>query len=119
MPSEPSPIEIALTPRFKKDLRTLAKRYRRIRSDLQSLMQQLEAGEFPGDQISGMQLTLFKVRLRNSDIQKGKSGGYRVVYYVQTQTQIILVTMYSKSDQSDVDINTIQAALARYNQEIE
>lgn len=37
MPSEPSPIQIALTPRFKKDLRELAKRYRSIRTDLQPL----------------------------------------------------------------------------------
>ncbi|MEB3289230.1 MAG: type II toxin-antitoxin system RelE/ParE family toxin [Leptolyngbya sp.] len=119
MPNEPTPVEVALTPRFKKDLRTLVKRYRRIRSDLQPLIQQLEAGELPGDQIPGMQLTLFKVRLRNSDIQKGKSGGYRVIYYVQTQTQIILVTMYSKSDQADVDMNTITAALAQYDQDFE
>lgn len=119
MPSEPTPVEVALTPRFKKDLRTLAKRYRGIRSDLQPLIQQLEAGELPGDQIPGMQIALFKVRLRNSDIQKGKSGGYRVVYYVQTQTQIILVTMYSKSDQADVDMNTITAALAQYDQDFE
>lgn len=59
MPSEPAPVEIALTPRFKKDLRTFAKRYRRIRSDLQPLIQQLETGELPGDRISGILLTLF------------------------------------------------------------
>ncbi|WP_322096574.1 hypothetical protein [Planktothricoides raciborskii] len=37
MQSEPSPIQIALTPRFKRDLRELAKRYRSIRSDIQPL----------------------------------------------------------------------------------
>jgi hypothetical protein len=31
---KPSPIQIALTPRFKKDLRELVKRYRSIRSDI-------------------------------------------------------------------------------------
>jgi len=37
MQSEPLPIQIALTPRFKRDLRELAKRYRSIRSDIQPL----------------------------------------------------------------------------------
>ncbi|MEO0517256.1 MAG: type II toxin-antitoxin system RelE/ParE family toxin [Cyanobacteria bacterium P01_A01_bin.116] len=119
MPSEFTPVEIGLTPRFQKDLRLLAKRYRRIRSDLHPLMKQLEAGELPGDQIPGMKLTLFKVRLKNSDIQKGKSAGYRVVYYVQTQSQIVLVTMYSKSDRADIDVNVVKAALTQYNQSLE
>lgn len=49
MQSESSPIKIALTPRFKKDLRELAKRYRSIRSDIQPLIEQLQAGEIPQD----------------------------------------------------------------------
>lgn len=47
MQSEPSSIQIALTPRFKKDLRELAKRYRSISSDIQPLIEQLQAGELP------------------------------------------------------------------------
>jgi mRNA-degrading endonuclease RelE of RelBE toxin-antitoxin system len=68
MQSEPSPIQIALTPRFKKDLRELAKRYRSIRTDLQSLIDQLQAGETPGDRVAGIQYKIFKVRLKNSNI---------------------------------------------------
>jgi mRNA-degrading endonuclease RelE of RelBE toxin-antitoxin system len=119
MQSEPSPIQIALTPRFKKDLRELAKRYRSIRADLQSLTEQLQAGETPGDQIAGIQYKIFKVRLKNSNIQKGKSGGYRVIYYLKTDTKIILITIYSKSDFSDVSNETIEAAIAQYEQEIQ
>ena len=114
MPNDPNPIQIDLTPRFQKDLRTLAKRYRRIRSDLQPLIDQLQAGELPGDQVSGMKLTIFKVRLKNSDIQKGKSAGYRVIYYLKAQDRIILVTLYSKSDQPDVALETIKQALSQY-----
>jgi mRNA-degrading endonuclease RelE of RelBE toxin-antitoxin system len=43
-----------------------------------------------------------KVRVRNSDLQKGKSAGYRLLYYLQTNSSIILITIYSKSDQSDI-----------------
>ena len=120
MPSEPPAIQIALTPRFQRDLRTLVKRYRSIRSDLQPLIEQLQAGETPGDLITGIKYQVFKVRLKNSDIQKGKSGGYRVIYYVKTAENIILATIYSKSDRSDVGNDVIEDAIAQYeqNQEI-
>jgi mRNA-degrading endonuclease RelE of RelBE toxin-antitoxin system len=116
--SEPLPIQIALTPRFKRDLRELTKRYRSIRSDLQPLIEQLQAGEIPGDRIAGVKHQVFKVRLKNSNIQKGKSGGYRVIYYLKTAQGIILTTIYSKSDISDVSNEIIEEAIAQYEQEI-
>jgi mRNA-degrading endonuclease RelE of RelBE toxin-antitoxin system len=119
MPSEPSPIPIALTPRFKKDLRELAKRYRSIRTDIQPLIEQLQAGEIPGDRIAGVKYQVFKVRLKNSNIQKGKSGGYRVIYYLKTAQAIILATIYSKSDISDVSNEIIEEAIAQYEKEIQ
>lgn len=116
--SEPSQVKIALTPRFQKDLRELAKRYRSIRTDLQPLIEQLQAGEIPGDRITGIKYQIFKVRLKNSNIQKGKSGGYRVIYYLKTDEGIILATIYSKSDITDVSNETILEAIAQYETEI-
>jgi mRNA-degrading endonuclease RelE of RelBE toxin-antitoxin system len=116
--SEPSQVKIALTPRFHKDLRELAKRYRSIRTDLQPLIEQLQAGEIPGDRITGIKYQIFKVRLKNSNIQKGKSGGYRVIYYLKTDEGIILATIYAKSDISDVSNETIIDVIAQYEQEI-
>ena len=119
MSIEPSQIEIALTPRFKRDLRDLNKRYRSIRTDLQPLIEQLQAGEIPGDRVTGLAYPVFKVRLKNSNIQKGKSSGYRVIYYLKTEEKIILTTIYSKSEFTDVSNDTIEAAIAGYEQEIE
>jgi mRNA-degrading endonuclease RelE of RelBE toxin-antitoxin system len=116
MPSES--LKIALTPRFKRELRGFAKRYRSIRSDIQPLIEQLQAGETPGDRLVGVKYQVFKVRLRNSDIQKGKSGGYRVVYYLKTDQEVILATIYSKSDFSDVSDQVIKDAIAQYELEI-
>jgi mRNA-degrading endonuclease RelE of RelBE toxin-antitoxin system len=117
MPNDSSPIQIEFTPRFQRDLRDLAKRYRQVRSDLQPLIEQLEAGELPGDRIAGVNYIVFKVRLRNSSIQKGKSSGYRVIYYVKTVDKIILATIYSKSDLADVDVKVIEDAIAQYEQQ--
>jgi mRNA-degrading endonuclease RelE of RelBE toxin-antitoxin system len=108
------PIQIALTPRFQRDLRDLAKRYRSIRLDLQPLIEQLQSGETPGDRVTGIKYQIFKVRLKNSNIQKGKSGGYRVIYYLKTETEIILATIYSKSALSDVSNHVIEEAIAQY-----
>jgi mRNA-degrading endonuclease RelE of RelBE toxin-antitoxin system len=38
----------------------------------------LQKGELVGDRVSGVGNTIFKARVRNSDIQKGKRSGYRL-----------------------------------------
>ncbi|NEQ65911.1 MAG: type II toxin-antitoxin system RelE/ParE family toxin [Symploca sp. SIO2D2] len=112
-------VQVDLTPRFQRNLRDLAKRYRSIRSDLEPLIIQLQAGELPGNRIAGINYALFKVRLKNSDIQKGKSAGYRVIYYVKTSSKVILVTIYSKSDMSDVDADMLSEVITLYEQQKE
>ena len=107
------PIQVCTTDRFESETRQLRKRYRRIRLDIQPLIEKLESGELPWDQIPGMDYILFKVRIKNSNIQKGKSGGYRVIYYVKTEDQILLVTIYSKSDKPDIPATEIQEILKR------
>ena len=110
--SNSPPIQVGFTNRFEKDIRRLAKRYRKIRLDIQPLIQQLEAGELPGDQIPNLEQSIFKVRVKNSDIQKGKSAGYRVIYYLKTETQVVLITMYSKSDRLDMSTAEIREILS-------
>ncbi len=77
----------------------------------------LQSGELPGDQIPGIGYTIFKVRVKNSDIQKGKNGGYRVIFYVKTTTNIVLVSIYSKSEQEDITAEEIQQILAEFEQQ--
>jgi len=57
--------------------------------------------------------TVFKARVKNSSAQKGKRGGYRVIYYLKTKDQILLVTMYSKSEQADIAASEIRDILIR------
>ena len=106
-------IQILFSDEFKTRLRTLIKRYRSIRTDLQPLLDELQSGNLIGDQIPGTGYTVFKVRLKNSDIQKGKSGGYRVIYQLRGDTYILLVVIYSKSDQDDIPANQIRDIIDR------
>jgi mRNA-degrading endonuclease RelE of RelBE toxin-antitoxin system len=45
---------------------------------------------------------VFKVRVKNSDIQKGKSGGYRLIYYVKIEETVVLLNVYTKSEQANI-----------------
>lgn len=110
--SSESIVRVTFTERFQRDVERLGKRYRRIRLDLQPIIEQLGAGEILGDRIPDMGYTVFKVRVKNSNIQKGKSGGYRVIYYLKTSDRILLVTMYSKSDRSDINVAEVREIIS-------
>src|SRR5436309_15740925 len=100
MSSDPTPpIQVTFTPEFQRKLRQLAKKYRHIKSDLQPILDQLASGSKPGDQVPGVRYEVFKVRAKNSDASKGKSDGYRLIYYVKSESERVLVTVYSKSEQ--------------------
>ena len=116
MPSDSESIQVSFTLPFRKNVKKLSKRYRHIRSDLQPLIDQLSAGELPGVQLSGIEVPMFKVRLKNSDNRKGKSGGYRVVYYVKTQNQVVLIIVFSKSDVADIGVSELIEIMTEYDQ---
>ena len=104
--------EVRFAPEFKRNLHALARKYRHIRSEIEPVIEQLQAGERPGDQVPRVGYAIFKVRIRNRDAGKGKRGGYRVIYYAATPEAVILVTIYSKSEQSDISAAQIRRILA-------
>ena len=99
--------EIVYTTEFKRHLRLLSRRYRSIKKDLVPIIEQIQQGEQPGDKIPGVGYQVYKVRIKNSDINKGKSAGYRMIYYLETEDKVILISLYSKSDQSDISPDKI------------
>lgn len=115
MPSESAPVLVEFTPEFKRNLRALSRKYPHVRSDVQPVINQLLAGEFPGDRITGTKHVVFKVRVRNSNIQKGKSAGYRLIYQVKNPLLAVLVTIYSKLDQADISAKQIRQILAEFD----
>ncbi|MEH2206757.1 MAG: hypothetical protein V7K53_22230 [Nostoc sp.] len=57
------------------------------------------------------------MRIRNSSIQKGKSAGYRLIYQVESPTNILLLTIYFKSDREDIAANEIRDVVADFSSE--
>ena len=117
MPDSTKPsVEVFYTPEFKRNVRALAKKYHHIQSDVQPIIDQIQRGELAGSKVQGTGYTIFKVRIRNSDVSRGKSGGYRVIYYLKTATAVILVTIYSKTEQADISPAKIRKILAEFSE---
>ncbi len=88
-------VQIDLTPEYKRNLQELSKKYRNIRLDTQPIIEQLQGGNFIGDRIYGLgeNYIVIKVRVKNSNIQKGKSAGYRLIYQFESSTSVLLLTI--------------------------
>lgn len=108
--------EIRLTIEFKRNLRHLAKKFRHIKSDLQPLLEQLEAGATPGDRVPRVRHVVYKVRIQNSDIDKGKRSGYRLLYYIKVENLIVLLTIYAKSEQEDIPVEKIRQIINEFDE---
>ena len=71
-------------------------------------MYQLEQGQFPGQRMPHVGYEIYKVRLPNRAARRGKSGGFRVIYYVQFEDLVTLLTIYSKTEETDISAREIQ-----------
>ena len=107
-------IEVVVADQFMHDAAKLSKRYPNILNDVRALRTRLEAGELPGDRIKGLTQQVYKARISNRDARRGKSGSYRVIYYLETGERRVLITIYSKSDQSDIPTATLRRYLLDY-----
>ncbi|CAA6805511.1 MAG: Unknown protein [uncultured Sulfurovum sp.] len=93
-------LKLIATPEFKKSVKKLAKRYKQISKDLKTLEEELNQ-ENPTAVDFGN--NCFKIRLQNSSVPTGKSGGFRVIYFFRQEENIYLLDMYSKSDLDNIE----------------
>jgi len=88
---------------FEKQVKKLLKKYRRIQKDLIPFIDKLETGELVGSAVPGFNKKLYKARVPSSDQKKGKRGGFRVLYYLVSEDDVIyLLTLYAKAKKSDI-----------------
>jgi mRNA-degrading endonuclease RelE of RelBE toxin-antitoxin system len=105
------PTKVDVPAPFLKALKNLARKYPAVLKEFEALTTQLKNDERPGDQVPGVGYTVYKVRLKNPSASKGKSGGFRVIYYLRLVNTIILLVIYSKSDQTDISPDEIRRIL--------
>ena len=97
--------------RFLKDLENLESQYPGTLDTVDELLQQLKRDERPGDRIPRVGYTVYKVRLPNPAARKGKSGGFRAIYYVRTANRVLMITLYSKSRQVNISPEKLRAII--------
>jgi len=85
---------------FDKQAKKLGKKYKNLKHDLTSLFSNFETLH---QQSISIQKNLYKIRLANSNKNKGKSAGYRIYYYMQLEETTYLLTIYDKSDVEMID----------------
>lgn len=93
-------IDIKYIPIFLKKLKELRKKNPNIKKDYQNLLDTLQENPTNAIQIKD---NIYKIRLKNSSSNKGKSGGYRVYYFYKSEKDfIVLLYIYSKNVQTNL-----------------
>lgn len=94
---------------FEKELLKIARKYPVVVDLVDSLFADFEEGKLYGDRIPRTKgNVVYKTRLSNPNADKGKSGGFRVVWYLVTaDLEIYPLTIYSKNEQEDISVKEI------------
>ena len=108
------PSQVQVTSKFEKDVKRLKRKYPAVKSEIAKLLTQLEDDERPGDKIPNVGYDVYKVRLANPSAKRGKSGGFRVIYYLQLVDRVMLLTIYSKTEQTDISPEDIRYILEEF-----
>ena len=97
--------EVIYTEQFRNDIYFYVKKrhYHQIENDIKPILEELKNGNLLGNEIPNTNIKMgghtYKVRAANTDIQAGKSNGYRIIYYaVKDDKEIYLLTIYLKKD---------------------
>ena len=90
---------------FDRDVKKLFKKYKQLPADLMTLKKELLENPKSGIELGQR---CYKIRLANSSIPTGKSSGFRIIYYyIDTNDNLYLMSMYSKSELENIDDKVI------------
>ena len=80
---------------YKKAYKKLSKSYKYIDSDVKNYLLSIRSKDDLGIELKS---NVYKVRIANSDKNKGKSAGYRLITYLKiVENQLHLLYIYDKS----------------------
>ncbi len=108
--------KVILTDSFKRDAKKLAKKYRSLGQDIRLLVDELQNDPYLGNRITP---NVYKARIAIKSKGRGKSGGGRVVYYVNLTIEennnedinIYLLAIYDKSVMNNIPTYIIDSLI--------
>jgi len=90
---------------FEDDVKRYSRKYRHIEDDLNRFYQDFQSNpKQEAVAIPGYERKIWKVRVQSSDLQRGKSGGFRLIFYfdeLKPET-VHLLTIYPKTEREDL-----------------
>lgn len=104
--------KIELSEHFKKEAKRLTKKYPSLKKELTELFKELEDNPTSGTPLGN---NVYKIRLAIASKGKGKSGGARVISYVQiNDVSVLLLSIYNKGEKDTIPNKEIQELIEKY-----
>ena len=101
--------KIKTIPKFDRELKRLVKKYPSLKAEFIDLVTSLKENSSLGTPLGNH---CFKIRLSISSKGTGKSGGARLITYVQvSQTSVYLLSIYDKSEEDSISNKELEELL--------
>ena len=109
-------LKIIYTTKFLRDAKKLKKKFYKIAHDIKDAEDQIKNNKDKSALIQGMSgLKVFKMRQKNSSIDNGKSGGFRIIYQkILQENVVVMLTIYSKNSQESFSKDEIIGIITEY-----
>lgn len=110
-----SSTEVRYWPGFEDALARLRRKYPRIDQDIKAAFEGGLAGRC--DPLPGYAHKLWKYRVASRDMQRGKQGGFRIIFYMEpgaVESVVYLLAIYAKSERSDVSKEELLGLWTRF-----
>lgn len=97
--------EVFISSAFKRELKRIAKKHKRIINDIDQLISDLSKNPTIGKDLGQ---NIYKIRTAITGTSKGKSGGARVITYIKfSKESVILAEIYLKTEHDIIGADTI------------
>ena len=100
---------------YKKAVKKLSKNYRNVELDVKSFLESINTKNDLGIELKS---NVFKIRIKNSNKNKGKSAGYRLISYLAiVENELHLLYIYDKSSLVNITENELDKLIAKQIQD--
>lgn len=107
--------------KFQKEAYKLEDKYKQIKTDLQDFEKKLLNSSHPlGDRLQQFKgIELYKTRIKNSSAKRGKSGGFRIIYFIKRKDEsYYMFSIFSKTEKENMEYKELLIALKEEGIEI-
>ena len=102
-------LNVNKTKYFAKLVKKLARKYQNIETDIDCFLDNIQDLNDLGVSLGN---NLYKARIKNTDNNKGKSGGYRLITYLQVKNnELTMIYIYSKSELENVNESVLDSII--------